>query len=81
MKTLTQLLDDLVEGTATLADTAETFRHYPWKPQAKQDDFSLVEVAPVEGSFDEVNTHSGLSNDQYEALTNAYRRSGAIDDD
>jgi len=70
---VTDMIDALVEGRATLGQTVARFRDFGWEPRAEVDENSLEDPEPAENSFDEVQYDSRLTPKQYAQLGDAYR--------
>lgn len=82
MATVRQLLDALVSGQATLADTVAAFQARPWPPPPAPPPETAAwgETDDVVAGDDEwatVDTDARLSTQQYSALAAAYRQATA----
>lgn len=73
MSAITDMIDAMIEGRATLGQTAARFRNFEWKPRAEVDEDSFENPEPTENSFDEVQYDSRLTPKQYAQLGDAYR--------
>lgn len=74
MSTVTDMIDDFIEGRQTLSQTMTKFEKFDWSKPRKVDETDVEGSAPTENSFDEVQTDSRLTVRQYAQLAEAYRR-------
>lgn len=67
------MVDDFIEGRATLNQTVTKFEKFNWAKPRETVETDLESPAPVEDSFDEVQYDSRLTIRQYAQLAAAYR--------
>lgn len=77
MATVTELLDDLAEGRASLDETAQLFRTRKWPKPAGDPSHAQAwgeadDDSPSPDSWAAVDADSRLTADQYEVLAEAY---------
>ena len=70
------MLDELVAGRATLDSTAAAFSRFNWQPASVVDEFAVEDPAPNPDSWDEVQSYSALTPEQYTRLAEAYPGTG-----
>lgn len=73
MSAITQLLDNLADGSQTLAEVAADFEEFDWETPSVTPDDAEEDSPPIEDSFDEVQADSRLTAKEYARLAKAYR--------
>ena len=73
MSAVTDMVDDFVEGRATLNQTVTKFQNFNWAKPRDVVETDVESPAPTENSFDEVQFDSRLTTRQYAQLAAAYR--------